>query len=93
MAQDGGTLHGVRVSRGAARGGGGDRTADNVLIRRISVRYDDGTVAFIPEARERFFSQDDAHRVAGMLRQSSETLEWGLTPEGDPEPEQGSGSA
>jgi len=86
-------LHGVRVARRAARGGTGDRTSDNVLIRRISVRYGDGTVSFIPEAREEFFSQDDAHRVAGMLRQSSQTLEWGLTPTGDPEPEQGSGSA
>jgi hypothetical protein len=37
-------------------------------------------VCFIPEFGEEFFSQDDAHRVVGMLHIGSEALEWGLTP-------------
>jgi hypothetical protein len=50
-----------------------------VLIRRICLRYEDGRrVCFVPEAGEEFFSQDDAHRVVGMLHKGSEALEWGL---------------
>ena len=50
-----------------------------MLIRRICVRYEDGRrVCFVPEAGEEFFSQDDAHRVVGMLHKGSEILEWGL---------------
>ena len=31
------------------------------------------------EFGEEFFSQDDAHRVVGMLHKGSEVLEWGLS--------------
>lgn len=57
-----------------------------MLFRRICVRYEDGRkVCFVPEAWEKFFSQDDAHRVVGMLHKSSEILEWGLrSPERHP---------
>jgi hypothetical protein len=66
-------------------GGPGDRRASQVLIRRICVRYeDDRKVCFVPEAGEEFFSQDDAHRVVGMLHKGSEALEWSPAPEGDP---------
>jgi hypothetical protein len=42
------------------------------------MRYEVGRrVCFIPEAAEEFFSQDDAHRVVGMLHIGSEVLEWG----------------
>jgi hypothetical protein len=65
-------------------GGPGDRRPSQVLIRRICVRYeDDRKVCFVPEAGEEFFSQDDAHRVVGMLHKGSETLEWDPAPEGD----------
>jgi hypothetical protein len=46
---------------------------------------DDGRVCFIPEAGEEFFSQDDAYRVVGMMRSSSNVLEWGIAPERDTE--------
>jgi hypothetical protein len=66
-------------------GGPGDRRASQVLIRRICLRYeDDRKVCFVPEAGEEFFSQDDAHRVVGMLHKGSEALEWSPAPEGDP---------
>ena len=66
-------------------GGPGDRRASEVLIRRISLRYeDDRKVCLVPEAGEEFFSQDDAHRVVGMLHKGSEALEWSPAPEGDP---------
>jgi hypothetical protein len=54
-----------------------------VLIRRICLRYeDDRKVCFVPEAGEGFFSQDDVHRVVGMLHKGSEALEWSSAPEG-----------
>jgi hypothetical protein len=66
-------------------GGPGDRRASQVLIRRICLRYeDDRKVCFVPEAEEEFFSQDDVHRVVGMLHKGSEALEWSPAPEGDP---------
>jgi hypothetical protein len=44
------------------------------------MRYEvDRRVCFIPEAGEEYFSQDDAHRVVGMLHIGSEALEWGQT--------------
>jgi hypothetical protein len=36
-------------------------------------------VCFVPETGEEFFSQDDAHRVVGMLHIGSEALEWEQT--------------
>jgi hypothetical protein len=70
--------HGVEVRRRATNGPG-DRRESEVLIRRICLRYEDGQkVSFVPEAGEEFFSQDDAHRVVGMLHKGSEALEWGL---------------
>jgi hypothetical protein len=78
MGKGRGRLHGVEVRRRAADGPG-DRRAGQVLIRRICIRYEDGRrVCFVPEAGEEFFSQDDAHRVVGMLHKGSEALEWGL---------------
>jgi hypothetical protein len=82
-----GWSHGVEV-RKRARGGPGDQRASQVLIRRICVRYEDGRrVCFVPEAGEEFFSQDDAHRVVGMLHKGSEALEWGPVLEGYPDAE------
>jgi hypothetical protein len=75
-----GRSHGVEVKRRAANGGPGNRRAGQVLIRRICIRYEDGRrMCFVPEAGEEFFSQDEAHRVVGMLHIGSEALEWGLT--------------
>ena len=66
--------------RSRAKNDPGDRRAGQVLMRRICVRYeDDRKVCFVPEAGEEFFSQDDAHRLVGMLHKGSEVLEWGLS--------------
>lgn len=79
-----GPFHGVEVSS-RPTDGSGDRRTSEVLIRRICSHYEDGRkVCFIPEAREEFFSQDDAHRIVGILHRGSEALEWGLRPERHP---------
>jgi hypothetical protein len=70
--------HGVEVKRRAADDSW-NLVAGEMLIRRISIRYEDGRrVCFVPEAGEEFFSQDDARRVVGMLHTGSEDFEWGL---------------
>ena len=62
--------HGVEVRRRTTNGPG-DRRASEVLIRRICLRYeDDRKVCFVPEAGEEFFSQDDVHRLVGMLHKA-----------------------
>jgi len=79
-----GLFHGVEVRR-RATDGSGDRRVSEVLIRRICIQYEDGwKVRLFPEAREEFYSQDDAYRVVGILDRGSEVLEWGLGPERDP---------
>ena len=66
--------HSVDVRRRTTNGSG-DRRASEVLMRRICIRCEDGRkVCFAPEAEEEFFSQDDAHRVVGMLHKSSSVL-------------------
>ena len=61
-------MQGVEVRR---------RSADEARVSRV--RYEDGgTVSLVPEAKEEFFTKDDAHRVVGMLRAGSEVLEWVL---------------
>jgi hypothetical protein len=85
-------VHGITVRRRPTEGLG-DPRASKVLISRICIRYDDGRrVCFIPEAGEEFFSQDDVHRVVGMLHNGSDALQWGLTPDRHPEAEQSGGS-
>ena len=54
----------------------GERGADPPHLLRYE---DDRKVCFVPEAGEEFFSQDDAHRLVGMLHKGSEALEWGLS--------------
>jgi hypothetical protein len=77
-------LHGIVVRR-RPTDGLGDPRASEVLIRRISIRYEDGRLMnVIPEAREEFFSQDDVERLVGVLLESSAALEWGQIAEGPP---------
>ena len=74
-----GGLNSIEVSRRGADDSW-DPTAGEMLIWRICVSYEDGRkVCFVPEAEEEFFSQDEAHRVVGMLHSGSEALEWGFT--------------
>ncbi len=84
-------MHGIEVSKRPTNGLG-DPKASGVWIRRISVRYEgERRMSFIPEAREEYFSQDDAERLVGILRKSSAALEWGQMPEGYQAPERSSG--
>ena len=74
-------MHGVQVRKRSEdiQGLPGDPRGSEVLIRRICVRYDDGSaVCFVPEVGEEFFSRDDVHNVVGKLHIGSEALEWGL---------------
>jgi hypothetical protein len=74
-----GRSHGIEVRRRGADDSW-DPVAGEMLIGRICVSYEDGRkVCFVPEAGEEFFSQDEAHRVVGMLHSGSEALEWELT--------------
>ncbi len=82
-------MHGITVTR-RPTDAPGDPQAGEVSVRRISIRYEDGSeMNFIPEAGERFFSQDDVQRVVAILRWASAALEWGLVPEGYPALEKG----
>jgi hypothetical protein len=64
-------LHGIEVRR-RPTDGLGDPKASEVWLRRISVRYENGTVmSFVPEAKQEYFFQDEAERMVGILRKSS----------------------
>ena len=53
--------------------------ASAVRMRGIRVHYGDGrSMRFAPQAGEEFLSRDDVDRVVGLLRNSSNALEWGL---------------
>lgn len=85
-------MHGIEVTREATESGKGTSRAAETWIRRISVYYDDGRVmTFVPEAGEEFFSKDDVDRLVGILHKASEAREWGRTPEGPLDVEQGRG--
>jgi hypothetical protein len=44
---------------------------------QITVRYADGQeLAFVPEARRRFFDEDDALKLAENLEKASQIAEW-----------------
>ena len=44
---------------------------------QITVRYADGQeLAFVPEARRRFFDEDDALKLAEILEKASQIAEW-----------------
>jgi hypothetical protein len=74
-------VHGITVSRRQAEGPG-DPRASEVLIRRISIRYEDGRIlTFVPEMDAEFFAQDDILRLTELLHRSSAALEWAQVPE------------
>ncbi len=46
-------------------------------VRRIKVRYSDGTtMTFVSEAGREFFGQDDTEQMVKLLDKSSEIAEW-----------------
>jgi hypothetical protein len=44
---------------------------------KITIRYSDGReLFFVPEARRRFFDEDDALKLAEILEKASQIAEW-----------------
>jgi hypothetical protein len=67
-------LHGIVLETGTAGGSSDERYA---RMPKITVRYSDGrTLIFVPEARRRFFDEDDALKLAEILVKASEIAEW-----------------
>jgi hypothetical protein len=50
---------------------------------KITVRYADGrTLIFVPEAKGRFFDEDDALKLAEIFEKASQIAEWSGIAEG-----------
>jgi hypothetical protein len=50
---------------------------------KITIRYADGrTLIFVPEARRRFFGEDDALKLAEIIDKASQIAEWAAIAEG-----------
>jgi hypothetical protein len=73
-------LHGIVLTTGTAGGSSDERYA---RMPQITVRYSDGReLVFVPEARRRFFDEDDALKLAEILEKASQIAEWSGTAEG-----------
>ena len=73
-------LHGIVLETGTASGSSDERYA---RMPKITVRYPDGReLFFVPEARRRFFDEDDALKLAEILQKASQIAEWSQVGEG-----------
>jgi hypothetical protein len=73
-------VHGIVLETGTAEGSSDERYA---RMPKITVRYADGrTLIFVPEARRRFFDEDDALKLAEILEKASQIAEWSGIAEG-----------
>jgi hypothetical protein len=73
-------MHGIVVGTGTAVGSSDERYA---RMPKITVRYADGrTLTFVPEARRRFFGEDDALKLAEIWEKASQMSEWSGIAEG-----------
>jgi hypothetical protein len=73
-------LHGIVLETGTAEGSSDERYS---RMPKITVRYADGrTVIFVPEARRRFFDEDDALKLAEIWEKASQIAEWSGIAEG-----------
>ena len=73
-------LHGIVLETGTASGSSDERYA---RMPKITVRYPDGReLFFVPEARRRFFDEDDALKLAEILEKASQIAEWSGIAEG-----------
>ena len=73
-------MHGIVLTTGTASEASDEKYA---RMPQITVRYSDGqALVFVPDARRRFFSEDDALKLAEILEKASEIVEWSGTAEG-----------
>ena len=73
-------MRGIVLETGTAAGSSDERYA---RMPNITVRYADGrTLIFVPEARGRFFGEDDALKLAEILEKASQIAEWAGIAEG-----------
>ena len=67
-------MHGITRTENLKEGTG---PRSYTYLHRIKVHYSDGRVrSFAPEARRKFFSQDDTKTVQKLLHKASATAEW-----------------
>jgi hypothetical protein len=67
-------LHGIVLATGTASEASDEKYA---RMPQITVRYADGReLVFVPEARRRFFDEDDALKLAEVLEKASQIAEW-----------------
>ncbi len=72
-------MHGIVLAKGSGEGS----EARYAHIPRIVVRYADGRdVVFVPEARRRFFNEDDALKLTEILEKASQIVEFWWMSEG-----------
>jgi hypothetical protein len=73
-------VRGIVLETGTAVGSSDERYA---RMPKITIRYaDGGTLIFVPEARRRFFGEDDALKLAEILEKASQIAEWSGIAEG-----------
>jgi hypothetical protein len=73
-------LHGIVLTTGTASEASDEKYA---RMPKITVRYSDRrALVFVPEARRRFFDEDDALKLAEILEKASQIAEWSGTGEG-----------
>jgi hypothetical protein len=67
-------VHGIIRERNRKEG---SEPSSYTNIRRIEVRYSDGTIMrFVAEAGREFFQQDDLHQIVELFNATAETAEW-----------------
>ena len=73
-------MHGIVLETGTAVGSSDERYS---RMPKITVRYaDGGTLIFVPDARRRFFDEDDALKLAEIWEKASQIVEWSGIDEG-----------
>ena len=67
-------MHGIIRERNLKESSG---QSSYTNIRRVEVRYSDGTsMRFVAEAGREFFQQDDMHQMVELFNATAETAEW-----------------
>ena len=67
-------MHGIELETGTAEGTSDERYS---RMPKITVRYaDGGTLIFVPEAKRRFFDEDDALKLAEIWEKAAQIAEW-----------------
>jgi hypothetical protein len=73
-------VHGIVLETGTATGTSDERYS---RMPKITVRYaHGGTLIFVPDARRRYFDEDDALKLAEIWEKASQIAEWSGIAEG-----------